>query len=281
MDWIPLGHDLSARIIKVTPEMAQRWLAKNDAHNRNVTWSRVHSYAGDIADDNWQLTHQGICFDAEDTLIDGQHRLHAIVEADKPILMLVFKDLRGGIGDTMDRGIVRPIAFIVGRSKQDTAALNVLRMLEQGHNVAIPMTPNECIDVADRHSAAIALSDTIAGKSRLLSPELASVLWAFPLAEDKVVDFANKLITGEMIRKGDPAYALRNYKSRNKRLTPWPLAMATLACLNAHLKGVSHVHVYAEEGGYRHLTAKRRAMGIPSTPDAATVPGPGVARAES
>jgi hypothetical protein len=78
------GQDIStlgplrSQWIEVTPELAARWL-KNNFRNRSVREDVVSAYARDMANGRWVYTHQGIAFNDRDELIDGQHRLHAVI----------------------------------------------------------------------------------------------------------------------------------------------------------------------------------------------------------
>lgn len=76
------------RIITVTPELARKWLEKNTA-NRGLRPSRVRYFAKLIENNEFMLTHQGIAFAKDGTLIDGQHRLAAIAAVGKPVRMFV------------------------------------------------------------------------------------------------------------------------------------------------------------------------------------------------
>jgi hypothetical protein len=67
----------------VTPEMASKWLRENNENNRGIKTQVVKKYARDLLDGNWRVTHQCIAFDARGMLVDGQHRLSAIVLAGK------------------------------------------------------------------------------------------------------------------------------------------------------------------------------------------------------
>ncbi|HEY9657995.1 MAG TPA: hypothetical protein V6C65_05990 [Allocoleopsis sp.] len=49
--------------------------------NRPITQRVVNQYAASMLLGNWKLTHQGIAFDTEGKLKDGQHRLRALVQA--------------------------------------------------------------------------------------------------------------------------------------------------------------------------------------------------------
>jgi hypothetical protein len=90
----------------VTPEMAEAWLGRN-RRNRNVRTSLVTRYARDMANGEWLYTGEAIKFSEEGNLIDGQHRLHAVIEADCPIEMEVIRDLPQATQDIMDTGLKR------------------------------------------------------------------------------------------------------------------------------------------------------------------------------
>ncbi len=70
---------MKTKIETVTPELADLWLTKHNNINRNLSQSTVDSYALDMKNGRWALTHQGIAFDTDGNLQDGQHRLWAIV----------------------------------------------------------------------------------------------------------------------------------------------------------------------------------------------------------
>ncbi|MEI8288814.1 MAG: hypothetical protein WCH99_05030 [Verrucomicrobiota bacterium] len=100
----------------VTPDMAQRWL-KNNFRNRSVNDEVVKTYARDMRNGVWHQTHQGIAFNDIDELIDGQHRLLAIVRARVTVRMMVTFGLKTKIDgsdmttmDCVDRGRKRSVA---------------------------------------------------------------------------------------------------------------------------------------------------------------------------
>ena len=77
--------------IDVTPELATRWLAAG-RFNRRVNNSAVARYERQINSGLWRCTHQGIAFTREGILIDGQHRLLAVIKTGKTVRMVVFAD---------------------------------------------------------------------------------------------------------------------------------------------------------------------------------------------
>lgn len=74
--------------VLVTPELAQSWLASN-TNNRNLDKKYAGMIADDYANDRTIITHQGVAFCTNGVLLDGQHRLTAVVMSGKPVWMLV------------------------------------------------------------------------------------------------------------------------------------------------------------------------------------------------
>jgi len=68
-------------IVAVTPELARTWLANNN-FNRPKNAETVAKYVRQISEGRWRLTHQGIALTKHGFLLDGQHRLWAIIESD-------------------------------------------------------------------------------------------------------------------------------------------------------------------------------------------------------
>lgn len=114
---------------EVTPDMAREWLYTANT-NRPLRRALVDFYARSMQNGEWVLTHQGIAFDEEGKLSDGQHRLEAIVQADCTVPMQVSRGI--AIELPIDRGAPRTLndrlTMRYGSSKRMQAAiLNVLR----------------------------------------------------------------------------------------------------------------------------------------------------------
>ena len=106
-NYTPLEEDMDIEII--TPAMATEYLNSNTA-NRNIRNRVVESYARDIREGNWQFTGEAIKFSREGVLLDGQHRLYAIIEANAPIKALVIRNLADESQEVMDTGAKRAAA---------------------------------------------------------------------------------------------------------------------------------------------------------------------------
>jgi hypothetical protein len=93
---------------KVTPDTALMWLAKMPK-NRNIRAGDVARYARDMATGKWGMAGDTVKFDKKGNLIDGQHRLQAIIRADTTIELVVVRGLETEVIDVLDTGIKRTI----------------------------------------------------------------------------------------------------------------------------------------------------------------------------
>lgn len=64
----------------VTPDLAAKMLESN-THNRDLKQTVVDKYASDMAKGLYQETHQGIAVADDGTILDGQHRLWAVIQS--------------------------------------------------------------------------------------------------------------------------------------------------------------------------------------------------------
>jgi hypothetical protein len=95
--------EILTEILDVTPEQAAEWLKKNVC-NRRLTESAVALYARDMTEGRWMLNGEAIQIAVDGTLLNGQHRLWAIVRAGIPVKMLVIFNLPLKTQETMDAG---------------------------------------------------------------------------------------------------------------------------------------------------------------------------------
>lgn len=92
--------------VTVTPEIAEEWLGKN-VRNRNLKPHSIDAYARDMAAGNWRMTGESIKFSRIGTLLDGQNRLHAVIQAGVPVRFLVIWGLNSSAQEVMDGGTRR------------------------------------------------------------------------------------------------------------------------------------------------------------------------------
>ena len=82
---------MNSYIVDVTPELARKWL-ELARFNRDIKESVVALYVRQIKEGLWQRTHQGVALTKAGVLIDGQHRLLAIIRAGQTVPMIIFVD---------------------------------------------------------------------------------------------------------------------------------------------------------------------------------------------
>lgn len=83
---------MKLQVIRVTPELAERWL-KNNGKNRSISIPHVKRLATAMLSGKWSLNGQTICFDESGRLLDGQHRLSAVVMSGVTVEMVIATDV--------------------------------------------------------------------------------------------------------------------------------------------------------------------------------------------
>jgi len=146
-------------VMDVTPDLACRWLEAN-TQNRAINPAHVDSLARDMKAGRWHLTHQGIAFDTHGLLVDGQHRLWAVLEADMTVTMRVFFNQPPENRCVLDTGQRRSnfdILLTTGRvGKVTTRDLATLRAMLAGPSSHVTQwTAGEEAEQYSRHREAI------------------------------------------------------------------------------------------------------------------------------
>lgn len=126
------SDNVVTELLEITPEIAKNILATKNLNNRTIMKATVDAYARDIADGEWKVTNQGIGFLKNGNLADGQHRLSAIVKANKPVLMQVTYGLEKDAINGIDQHKIRHAHDVLTMSgnygtisKNDVAALKL------------------------------------------------------------------------------------------------------------------------------------------------------------
>ena len=100
--------EIIVRKLMVTPQMAASALS-TQRRNRKPQKSRVEGFVRLIKTGKFRLTGQGIAFDLEGRLADGQHRLRAIVEANLGATMFASFGLDENDVAVLDEGKSRTV----------------------------------------------------------------------------------------------------------------------------------------------------------------------------
>lgn len=172
--------------VHVTPALASEWLQKIPARQRNLSETVVRKYADDMARGWWKLTHQSIAIDEEGNVVDGQHRLSAVVLSGATVEMSVTFDAPAASFDHVDMGYARNASAVLsirGVPNADKDSLAMVRQLHFGHRVHGDR--HATIDLLQelllKHRDAISFVSSRVAKDRMRRPS-APVLGAVALA---------------------------------------------------------------------------------------------------
>lgn len=200
------------QVMRVTPEMARDWLDNARlVWQRNISQGRVRALADDITNGNWRTTHQGIAFRRDGKLIDGQHRLSAIVRAGKPVDILVFFEIDENTMMHIDAGRARSTTDamrVSGEHWVGNVHVAIAKVLSSGGSYA---------EFARRHSISEEKASVLAHKDAIdfamnalgkttvagvtIAPVYAAIAAAWYFEDDllRMESFGKLLSTGEGI----------------------------------------------------------------------------------
>lgn len=242
---------------------AKNYLALNTA-NRRLRPNRVRSYAEQMVRGLWKETGDPIRFSTTGRLLDGQHRLAAIVAADITIKALVIRDVEDDVFPVLDSGMNRTPADALGMGREQyashkAAASRLLYIVEAGGD---PRRSDDLaavtrVDIAEYYAGhVIELSDAVpVGNTmyRLFSGGNRSAWTAFAILARRIdpvkaEEFLEGVRLGVNLPVGDPRLALRNWLANDRKL---PYAGHYLAVFikawNAWLQGKNRVHMVLKD----------------------------------
>lgn len=104
----PIRHET----VLVTPDLARTWMGRNTI-NRPISMTKVGRIVAKMREGRWVFTHQGVAFSKSGELLDGQHRLLAVIETNMPFEFLVSWNLDREAFYHMDTGGTRTAADLV------------------------------------------------------------------------------------------------------------------------------------------------------------------------
>jgi len=93
--------------IMITPHLATVMLGRNLPGNRLIRQGKIDSYASDMKNGDWRVTSQGISFNANGYLDNGQHRLMAVIRSGCEVPMSVSFGQAENVYPTLDAGSAR------------------------------------------------------------------------------------------------------------------------------------------------------------------------------
>jgi hypothetical protein len=211
--------DIRIELIDVDAALANKWL-KRRARNRKVVEFHAKELMADMKEGNWVFNGIPLCFNQEDELIEGQHRLEAVAQTGITQTFVVIWGIEQAAFDTYDlhrrRSTVDYLSMDnIHYAPQLAAASRYLTQFVRHGNFYSkePATHKEKMETIEKYPD---LTNFVAAYAReklpiKISPAILSTChiifkWKNAAAADEYMD---GVVMGENIRKGDPRYAVR------------------------------------------------------------------------
>lgn len=102
--------EVNARFVIVTPELAAEWLETANKVNRPKRKRQVGSLTADMNDELWEQNGEPLVFDTDGIIVNGQHRLTALVESGTTQEFLVVYNVLPRVRSTVDAHTRRTFA---------------------------------------------------------------------------------------------------------------------------------------------------------------------------
>jgi hypothetical protein len=225
---------------RITPEKATEYLSKNIDNNRKVRDWKVNKYAEAMATGRWLSTSSTIKFDTNGELIDGQHRLGAIIRYGEPVEMVVSRGERPESIHVIDTQTQRNprdslvVSGLTGRgeSSQVAGLANVMVGWESGafaHSMSELATSDrlandEMVEYVQHHAEQIAVALTVANAVlRSIPLNRSGIAMAYLILREvdaaAAEEFFTRLSEGILEGQNDPLVSLVR-KANAERLLP-------------------------------------------------------------
>lgn len=223
---------LNITVERITPAAARAYLEPN-RDNRKVRQERVERYAREMVKGHWMMAGDPIRFSDTGRLIDGQHRLLAIVAANKPMEMVVMRGTADETFRVLDSGLQRSngdsLGIGVTNALNKAATVRVLWVLEVGGDPRDQrdLAVVDRLDIGDYYNTHASSVDAAVKTAANMRPVFRSVnqtawgaLAVLGWRDNAAVfnDFNDKIRSGANLGAGDPRLALRNWMSNERTL---------------------------------------------------------------
>lgn len=287
---IQAGADKSVGVrMNITPSVAAEWL-ETRGNNRKLTQSIVDEYSAEMKAGKWVFNGAPIQFDEEGKLLNGQHRLWAVLDSGVTIDVIVQWGIPRSTQATIDAGHKWMSKDVLGMHGEINcnllqAALAWLNREASGSLLStLRMTNTAAMKILELHPNIRESVHFIAShKGRaLVLPSVAAYLhYKFSAVDpDRANEFFNGLSHGIDLAVNSPVYRLRERVLRSmtskEKLTNTDMMALTIIAWNAFVEGRAVMALLWRKNGPT-AQAFPTIVGLPSLGTAKT---PRVARAK-
>ena len=116
----------------IYPDLAAELLANRNPTNRAIKVVKLGQLISDVKNGNFTLNGETIIFSDSGNLLNGQHRLTAVVETGVPISSVVVTGIQSQARETMDQGKTRGAGDVL-QMETETSNGNVFAAILRGY----------------------------------------------------------------------------------------------------------------------------------------------------
>lgn len=210
---------MKAAVEIVTPHMAKEMLERMPI-NRPLSRKTIDRYSRDMIDGRWNNNGQGIVLSEDGTLLDGQHRLKAIIQSQCTVSMLVVRGAEKSTFITMDSGKPRALSDVLAMQGHEyTTKMAAIARAAYAYvcGAIYPYTATKpTLEAFIKRHPYVAEVAKIVGQRKHLCPNAALGAVLFIANENgllaaEVESFVEGIIYGEGLYKGDARHTLREW----------------------------------------------------------------------
>jgi hypothetical protein len=167
--WERAGRPLQIAMYEIAPSVAQTLLSRN-RNNRNIRRNAIIRYAEMMTAGEWLLTGDAVRVCSDGDLIDGQHRLHAVVESGKTVEMIVMLGADPRVKLAIDSGIPRGVLAFAPLPERVKITLTAAYRMSDPTNRAVPgIRDRERISTSPLCKVAIEINEASRGHIRAMA----------------------------------------------------------------------------------------------------------------
>lgn len=213
-----MSKKTTVEITNITPQMALEWLEHVAPNNRKVKGRRVQLYANDMRANRWHLGDQAITFNEDGELVNGQHRLHAIVASGCTVPMMVMRHAPNESMMVIDSGLKRSTDdnfAISGRDYPRNCGATVRQLLYGCKKRRLSITDQEVDEFMENNGEAISFAHECLYQGKMSKSVMRAVVaraWLKGSKRTRIREFCAVLMTGQSNGEEDQAaIRLRNW----------------------------------------------------------------------
>lgn len=227
----PCASDVArCQVEEVSVDFAAFYLSEErNTHNRNLRYVHVDRLAADITAERWRVDGQTIKISRTGKLLDGQHRLRAVVAAGRPIRSWVMRGLPDEAFHTIDANMAprgpADVLHLEGEVSTTQLAATValwqrLREVDNPNRWSRPISTSEvtALVVALKPGIVLSVRYAVAKSKRCGAPAsvVAVAHYEFAMRDPLLAaTFLEALATGVNLNDTDPVYHLRRVLLQN------------------------------------------------------------------